>query len=123
MKQKRNTLIFLIGLILLIGLSFLVQNLFFKKEGAKVIVEQYGEIIAELDLSKDTVFEAETSDGGKNTIQVKDGSVFVSDANCPDLICVKTGKISTTGLPVACLPHGLIITIQDAATDTDTQAY
>lgn len=123
MKQKRNTFFFIAGLLLLIMISFLLQNLFLKKRGANVIIEQHGQVIAELKLSENTVYEVEDPNGGRNTITIEDGSVFVSDANCPDRICVQTGKISTTGIPIACLPHGLIITIQDMTSDTDTQAY
>ena len=30
-------------------------------------------------------------------------------ADCPDQICVKTGKLQENGLPVVCLPHRLAI--------------
>lgn len=113
MKQKRNTYLFLLILLVIIGAGFLIQRYFFGKTGATAIIEQDGEIISELDLSKDTELVLDDGNGGSNTITVKDGTIAVTDANCPDLVCVHTGSISQTGEVIACLPHKLIITISE----------
>ena len=80
---------------------------------ATAIIEQDGETISELDLSKDTELVLDDGNGGSNTITVKNGKIAVTDANCPDLVCVHTGSISQTGEVIACLPHKLIITISE----------
>lgn len=113
MKQKRNTYLFLLVLLAIIGVGFLIQIYFFGKTGATAIIEQDGETISELDLSKDTELVLDDGNGGSNTITVKNGKIAVTDANCPDLVCVHTGSISQTGEVIACLPHKLIITISE----------
>lgn len=41
----------------------------------------------------------------------KDGSIAVVHANCPDQICVHTGRVSRAGQSIACLPNHVIIKI------------
>ena len=47
-----------------------------------------------------------------NHIRLEDEKIAVTDADCPDKICVQTGAISKTGEIIACLPHHLIIEIK-----------
>lgn len=58
-----------------------------------------------------SVIDAE--DGG-NTVEVERGRIRVSVADCPDQVCVHQGWISTSAVPVVCLPHGLVIEIVGA---------
>ena len=49
--------------------------------------------------------------GGSNTILVEQGRIRVIEANCPDQVCVRQGAISGGYVPIACVPHGLVIDI------------
>ncbi len=49
---------------------------------------------------------------GTNTISVEQGRICVSEADCPDGTCVKTGWISDGIIPIICLPHRLEIKIE-----------
>lgn len=61
---------------------------------------------------------------GKNIIQIKDGSVSIIDADCPDKICVKDGSIHKPGQVLVCLPHKLIIEIKgNNNSETDDVAF
>ena len=40
--------------------------------------------------------------GGENLIVVEDEEIFVQEADCPDKICVKTGRLSQVGQVAAC---------------------
>ena len=118
MKRKRNTVLFLIILFLIISIGFLIQRYYLGKSGISAIIEQDGETVAELDLNKDTELVLNDGNGGSNTITVQNGHISVTEANCPDLVCVRTGAISQTGEVIACLPHKLIITISSDQTDS-----
>ena len=48
-----------------------------------------------------------------NTLVIKDGSAFISHANCPDKICVAHRPISKTGETIVCLPHKLVVEITE----------
>lgn len=47
-----------------------------------------------------------------NIIEIKDGKIRVREDNSPDQIAVKTGWISKNGETSICLPHKLVIEIQ-----------
>ena len=117
MKQRKNTLFFLLLLLLIILAGLFIQNFYFGKSGAKAIIQQNGKTIYELYLNRNTELVLEDGNGGSNTLTVKDGTIAVTEANCPDRVCVHTGNISHTGEVIACLPHKLIITISDNSTN------
>ena len=118
MKRKRNTIFFLLLVILFICAGFFIQKRYLGKSGVSAVIEQDGEVVTELDLSKDTEIVLNDGNGGSNTITVQNGQISVTEANCPDLVCVRTGTISQTGEVIACLPHKLIITISSDQTDS-----
>ena len=56
---------------------------------------------------------------GTNTVQVEKGRICISEADCPDQICVNQGWISNGTVPIVCLPHKLIIEIVGTGGDLD----
>ena len=52
------------------------------------------------------------TESGRNLIVVEDESIFVSEADCPDEICVRTGRLSNPGEVAACLPHKVLIEVK-----------
>lgn len=44
-------------------------------------------------------------------VVIQDGTVRVSEADCPDQICVRKGATNQTADPIACLPNGLIVEV------------
>lgn len=50
---------------------------------------------------------------GWNTVRVSHGAIEVADADCPNHDCVKQGTISDGALPIVCLPHRLVIRIEE----------
>ena len=58
-----------------------------------------------------------TTEYGHNTIHVEPGAISVTEADCPDLICVYMGKLSGDGIPIICMPHHLMISIEDSGID------
>lgn len=51
---------------------------------------------------------------GYNTLEIKDQSIKVIDADCRDKICEKSGFISEPGQIIVCLPHKLMVEIKSA---------
>ena len=73
-----------------------------------------GELVREIDLTgvdKPFFFTVEGPAGLTNTILVEPGRIRVSEADCPDQICVHQGFISDGTTPIVCLPTKLIIQI------------
>lgn len=72
-------------------------------------------------------FTLEAAGGGSNTIEVSPGGIAITQADCPDQICVRQGRITDSLLPITCLPHRLVIELKpvDASSDDlpDALAY
>ena len=47
-----------------------------------------------------------------NRLVIRGGEAWIEDADCPDRLCVKQGRISRNGQAVTCLPHKLVITVE-----------
>ena len=45
-------------------------------------------------------------------VVVQGGSLWVEEADCPDKICEKTGKIRKAGQTIVCLPNRVVIRIK-----------
>ncbi len=54
-------------------------------------------------------------DGLTLTLVVKDGELSVTQADCPDQLCVHTAPVSKAGDTVACVPAGIAVTVEGDA--------
>lgn len=77
-----------------------------------------GALIAYLPLDEDAQLRVECA-GGYNVITVENGAVRVSEADCPDKVCVSTGSISGGAVPIVCLPHKLEVRVINGAQAVD----
>ena len=104
-KRKDFILFFVL---LCLSILILLISFFGKTEGNYVIIQQNGVIIEELSLKENGTYVVE--DGTYyNKLVIRDGAVYVEDANCRDLICVRHGSISKVNETITCLPHKLIV--------------
>ncbi len=69
-----------------------------------------GELVEELSLMRNCEARYET-ERGYNIVKIEDGTVTVSEASCPDKICVNHRPISKTGETIVCLPNKLVVEI------------
>ena len=114
MKKKKILFdILLISGLLCLSLCLFAVIFFNREKGSTVIVEVSGNTVGVYPLDKDMELEI---NGGTNYLVIKDGYVYLTDADCPDKTCVKTGKISYSGQSIICLPNQVIIKISG---DTD----
>lgn len=58
------------------------------------------------------IFEVSGNDVEINMLINSNGSIHVYEANCPDKIDVKIGKISDTSKVITCAPHKLVIKLR-----------
>ena len=106
----RADLLLILVLFAVCGGFFLCRKL--SGPGMTVRISVENQVIRELPLNKDTAFTV-TNDYGTNTVIIEAGTVYVTDADCPDKICEDMGKISKPGETIICLPHKLIIEVSD----------
>lgn len=70
-----------------------------------------GELYGRYPLNREQEIDVVTS-YGKNTVVIEDDTAYVTEADCPDKICVGMQKISRDGEMICCLPHRLILTVR-----------
>lgn len=105
----------IIGLSLSIafGLIFYNVNISEGAEKLQVVVYIDNEEFDRLPLDEDGIIKVdEDHDHGYNVIQVKDGKVSMIEADCKDLVCVRTFPISQPGQVIVCLPHQVVVEIE-----------
>lgn len=108
--MKKGDLILLISAVVL-AVLLIVGRSYFASSGLKASVSVNGEEIMSLPLDTDTV-KTVTTEYGTNVIEVKDGTVSVTSADCPDKYCVKHIAIGGKGEAIICLPHKLTVTVE-----------
>lgn len=123
--MSRNAKIILILLLAAAVLSAGVLLLQKKQVSSPVArITQDGELLREIPL--DEVEESYSfvveDEEGSNTILVEPGRIRVSEADCPDQVCVNQGFISDGTVPVVCLPHKLMIEIVGGGSEFDAAA-
>lgn len=105
--MRKNDFI-LIGAILAFVLIVFGIIALTEEEGNYVVVRVEGKEIARYSLLVDGVYEL---NGGTNTLVIKDGKAWLSHATCPDLLCVKQGKVHNDGQSIACRPNFLTVVV------------
>lgn len=108
--------------ILLFALLLGAAALFFlwgqgqKKEKAVAQIIQDGTVIREIvlgDVQEAWSFTVTDAQGHYNTLTVEPGRICISEADCPDKLCVHQGWLSRGITPIVCLPHKLMIQLTE----------
>lgn len=112
-------MIFIIIFAAVVVLGLLVYFVLGGIGGNVAVINLDGEVYERIDLSQveepyDIVISTQY---GSNTVHVQPGAIGVSCADCPDQVCVNQGSITGGGIPIACVPHRLIITIEGGDID------
>lgn len=112
--MKKNDLLLIGALLILCGIGAVFFFTRVDNDVRHAVITQDNVQLYDIPLTGHTGTEdIVIADGhGANTIRIEDESIAVVDADCPDLVCVKTGKASKKGDVIACLPHKLLIEVK-----------
>jgi hypothetical protein len=118
-KYKRDVIVILS--LLAVSLLSLLLVFLFSKTGECVTVSVDGEYIGTYSLLTDREISIS---GGKNILKIDGGEAFMTHADCPDHVCVNTGKISKVGQSIICLPNKVTVTVignSDSGVDLESK--
>ena len=116
-RLKRD-IILVLSMVIIAAAAFLIINFAVKKDGSYAVIKVDGNVIKTLDLnSGETTIEVNGYQGGVNKVVINDGKVSMTEADCPDELCVKTGKISRVGETIVCLLHRVVVEIKGGQDD------
>lgn len=108
MKKYRNDFI-LIGFIIVVAIVCLFIYNNGSQNGDYVVVRVNGEEVNRYSLSQDNTYKL---NGGSNILVIENNCAYLIDANCPDKLCVKQGKIKHINQCITCLPNKLTVSIE-----------
>ena len=114
--MTKGVKIILICVIVVFAVSAALSLYFLRPaDSRKVVVLRDSTELYSFDLStaKNETIRIEYKDGGYNIVEIKNGEIRISEADCPDNTCVKTGVLKSEEMPVVCLPHHLILRFSD----------
>lgn len=78
------------------------------RSGDYAVIRVSGEIYRRLPLTENQT----VSINGHNTVTISDRRVWVSEADCPDQLCVHQGKTDKPGKTIVCLPNRMTVEIE-----------
>ena len=112
MVSKGDRFLLLFLLVILLGAFFAFRQE--AGEGCRAEITVDGELYERVQLTGHRGREELLVENsrGKNLIIIEEESIRVEEADCPDRICVKTGRLSQPGETAACLPHKLLIEVK-----------
>lgn len=108
----------LLVILLVVGVLLFFFLRINRPEGGTVVVRVSGEQYGSYDLRTDQEIEITGKDGGTNLLQIRDGKASVTQASCPDLLCVHQAAVSRQGESIICLPNEVVVEISAAKEET-----
>lgn len=105
-EKIRRDVIFIAALLIISALLFIFLH--HNEVGAGVVVRVEGNEIARYSLSENGTYPL---NGGTNILVIENGEAYLSDADCPDKLCVRQGSVKYTGECITCLPNKLTVTV------------
>lgn len=125
LPQYQKNAYFLITVLLLLMFCSLVWIFYqnerpIKKSGSITAdIYQDGMLLESIALDKvekPYTFTVTGENDSQNEIEVSQGRIRILSANCPDKLCVQQGYISTSLIPITCLPNHLVIQVREEKT-------
>lgn len=116
-KYKKDIIIIAVLLLAVLG-SYFVFFLMNHREAQYVQIYKGDTLIETYPLNENGVYDIKTSNGF-NRVVIKLGIVYIEEADCPDKLCVKQGKVSKSGESIICLPHKVVVKISAEEREND----
>ncbi len=108
--MKKTDILLLISVVAIAAIALTVTYVVLGGSGDTVVVTVDGEEYARLPLNEDKELTIKT-EHGTNVLVIKDGKAYISEASCPDKICVKTGTADEVK-SIVCLPNKVTVRVE-----------
>lgn len=114
--MKKNDFILMAALIVIAFAAFggvsLYSRISTKEPEAVVYLD--GKEQGRYPLSEDTTVEIR-QESNYNILQIRDGKADITEASCPDKVCVNHRPVNGQGESLVCLPNKMVVEIENSA--------
>ena len=107
-RFQRNDRIFLGTAALLLFVGVLWFSFFQKEAGGAVNVTVNGQLYGTYSLEKDRTVEIVIGEKTTNILSIHDGKADMTEADCPDQLCVHQKSIFRERETIVCLPNKVV---------------
>lgn len=113
-QMKKNDFILLAVIIVAALAAFGGVSLYsaISTRASEAVVYLDGEEQGRYPLSEDTTVEIR-QESGYNILQIRDGKADITEASCPDKVCVNHRAVSGQGESLVCLPNKMVVEIEN----------
>lgn len=112
---KNYDIIFFVIIGIVIILILIIYFFITGSKGRTCEIKKDNKVYGEYTLSKNREIKIKENNKIINVVVIKDNEVYMKDADCPDKLCEKTGKISNTGETIVCLPNKIVVLIKGSS--------
>lgn len=105
MKKKDFLLILIVCVVAVLGI--VAFQLASSGKDTQLVITVDGEIYGIYSLEEDHLIEI----NGTNVCEIKNGTVSMTEADCPDQLCVHQREITSAGGTIVCLPNRVVLEI------------
>ena len=120
-KTLKNDILLILALLVLAGAAYGILRLT-REPGNEAAVTVDGQLVLTVPLTREATVTVGENRGFRNVVEVSGGRIRVTDADCPDRLCVRQGWIRFGGESIVCLPHKLVVTVRGSEHDLDAVA-
>lgn len=78
-------------------------------ERVKAEIYYYSQLVETIDLSKKPEKTFSIGQNKNVVFHTSEGYIWFEQSDCPDKICIRSGKLGRPGQSAACLPNGIIV--------------
>lgn len=113
-KKRKNDRLLIFGGLALALAGYLALTFFQNQatQNAQVVVTIDGEWYAAYPIDTDRIERISLPDGSYNVLEIKNGKAEISEASCPDGICVKHRAVNKQSQSIVCLPNKVVVEIE-----------
>ncbi len=111
---KKRDIILIVSLLVVGIIALVIWHFIYSVDGKYVTIEQRDNLIGIYPLNVDKEIEIEHRGEVVNKIVIEDGYCYMEEAECPDHLCIKQGKVNKSGQTIVCLPNRVVVTVVDS---------
>ncbi|SHI34094.1 NusG domain II-containing protein [Parasporobacterium paucivorans] len=108
--MKKNDIILLATILAVSFVAFILFNILLPQQGAYVEIVVKGEVVKSLPLDENTQYMI-VSEKGYNVLDINNREAKITDASCPDKLCMHQKSIKSSDESLICLPNEVVVRV------------
>ncbi|MDO4473171.1 MAG: NusG domain II-containing protein [Eubacteriales bacterium] len=109
MELKKKDWMLIAIIVCVAACAFFLNQILRDTGSGSVVVKVSGKMEGTYSLREDRIVEI---NHGSNILQIKNGEAEMTEADCPDLLCVHHKAVSENGESIICLPNKVFVEIR-----------